>query len=1252
MIPSTNGLYHFVKLFIVCFLCISTLVSAGKDNTTFNIAVVWDQYLRFARYDLLIHDGITFWQDWVNDRGGLFYNGSWHQVEVVYKDASSSNPSNTYPNVVAAYEQMIQNNNINLVVSPFTTDRTNAAISVSQKYGIVNFVPASLVDIIFNSTSSYVFNNAVPPCKIPETPLEMLVAKGIKTYIMIRRTDTASLLNGQNAIRYLNAKGVKPMSVLWLNTTTSETSEVASSLRRVMSTLADAVADVFIYAGPNSEFPLVSSVFHELDMDVKAAVFLSFLSRYEPVTEQLGHIPDYWITTTRFDQDFNFGISGQLGGTTAEFVRDFTDRFEHAPTTFDAIVPAMLMAYYVAVNKTQSVDPDAVTAMLKSMGRIETFANPIAFAANGTNTVSQISAMQMVDGMGRLVTASNLIYPARFSRDEPSTRSTLGYAIGITTGVVLILLVVGGALYMRRQRKVMVKALIQAEEGERRNYRIDYSSLVFGEPIGTGGFGVVFKGEYRGADVAIKKFKSKTVSKTQLEEVAKESSVMTGLRHPNILLFMGVCIEPEIAIVTEYMPRGSLHDIIHNDRITLPVPLIRNMGLDVLKGLHFIHSAGFIHRDLKSPNLLVDRSWNIKIADFGLSALKTDASSDSQVSLLWTAPEILLKLPRCYSEKSDIYSFGMVLWELMSRQTPFESLAAAAVSPAVVNGERPVIESTWDEHMSHLIAACWGHASIARPTVKEARLVLESMNPDPDFEPGSSGNLTRFIEKVQPPAGQVTFVFTHVCDTAKLWAHDPQAMKLSLILHNQIMRTLLRKHNGYEVRSNGDSFLLAFSDSTNAASFCLSAQTALFNAEWSDSLLSHPRAAAQQGPTGKTSFRGLTVNMGIHSTLASLERIQSSNETVYYGSEVCHAALLSSFAKKGCIVMGVDMYTHVMANPVKLGSFHISSTGTRNVHGKELRIYEMVPNILEDRITKLEDCETPTPGGPTAAEARYSGAYAASSTANLRFPTGDERWLLRYEDLHLGEKLGTGSFGEVSVGTYKSQKVVVKQMYKQKVSDVYLLDMRAEIAMLSSITHPNVVQFIGVNSHVPNLCVVTGYVEYSLSSLLHKSNTLPWEIKKKMAMEIAKGMCFLHNLGITHQNIKSSNILVDNNFTPKIADFGFTKMRASNQTMTQVGTVAYSAPEVFEGLVYTPKADVYSFGMLLWEFIFNHQPWEGMHSMKIVAEVTSGTRPVVSPLPSGTPHGMVRTMQLSWSQHLHQRPTFKEIMVLLDQKYE
>lgn len=1215
----------------------------GYDNSTFNIALVCDQYLKYASFDALIFNGVTWWQNWVNARGGLYYDGSYHQVVIISKDASNSNPNLTVSTVKSTYLEMLQDNYVNLIVSPYSGDRTNAAIAVSERYAMINLVPASLVDSQFTNTSSYIFTNAVPSKKVLRTSLSLLVAKGIKNYIIIRRPDSVSQLLGQNAVDYLTSVGILPLATYWMNSTSSDVGQITTALRAVMNqALVGATTDLFIYAGSSTEFSTVATIFNEIasSCHINAAVCVNTLSRYEPTIDQVVHVTDYWLSTTRFDKDFNYGVSGQLGGTTAEFVSNFTAEFGHPPTTYDAVAPALLMAYYVAVNLTQSVDHDVIMHTMKTMGRIDTFASPILFQANGTNALSPISALQIVDGEGRLATVDNLIYPAPFAASKQHLNTKVIVAIVLPVGAVVIAMVAFGVLYMHRQRKQVVKALVQAEEGERRNYRIDYSSLTLGEPIGTGGFGVVFKGEYRGADVAIKKLKSQVMNKTQLEEFAKESAVMIGLRHPNILLFMGVCLDPpDLAIITEFMPRGSLYDVIHNDKISLPFPLIKNMAIDILKGLHFIHSAGIIHRDLKSPNLLVDKSWNIKIADFGLSVMKAESNDDAQVSLLWTAPEILMKQQGCYTDKSDVYSFAIILWELMSRQTPFSSFIVAAISPAVVGGQRPPIDSKWDEQISNLITMCWASSPHARPSVKEARATAEKIYADPNFELGSSSSLQNYVEKVQPPVGQVTFVFTSVCNTAQLWDHDPHVMMRSLILHNEIMRDLVQKHSGYEVKSNGDSFLFAFADPINATNFCLSAQSALLDAEWSDILLKHSCAAVQKGQNGEIVFRGLAVNMGIHTTNATIERTAGSTETNYFGTEVGVAGLLSTFATKGCIAMGPEMYAKAMASTMKLNTFTIGSLGARKVLGKHCDVYQMCPKALANR----EEIDYGTTETGT-----LDDCFSETSTAKFQFPLGEEAWLVRYEDVVIGEKIGSGSFGEVKLGNYKGQKVAVKQLLKQKMTDTALLEMRAESAMLSSLTHPNVLQFVGVCLRVPNLCLITEYMEKgSLRNVLHPATgqcTLSWDQKKKMALDMAKGMHYLHSIGIIHRDIKSSNMLVANDFTVKIADFGYSRMRADNQTMTQVGTVSYSAPEVFEGLHYTNKADVYSFAIVMWELIFNKKAWDGMHSMKIVAAVTSGGRPPVTSVPPGAPPSMVRTMQMCWNHDQDLRPSFMEIL--------
>lgn len=107
--------------------------------------------------------------------------------------------------------------------------------------------------------------------------------------------------------------------------------------------------------------------------------------------------------------------------------------------------------------------------------------------------------------------------------------------------------------------------------------------------------------------------------------------------------------------------------------------------MDMLKGLHFIHSVGMLHRDLKSPNLLVDKRGTIKLADFGLSILQSNSTEQMvHMSVPWTAPEIFSGQP--YTPKADVYSVGIICWEILTRKTPYYDMLPAAIPRAVVHG--------------------------------------------------------------------------------------------------------------------------------------------------------------------------------------------------------------------------------------------------------------------------------------------------------------------------------------------------------------------------------------------------------------------------------------------------------------------------------------------------------------------------------------------------------------------------------------
>lgn len=266
-------------------------------------------------------------------------------------------------------------------------------------------------------------------------------------------------------------------------------------------------------------------------------------------------------------------------------------------------------------------------------------------------------------------------------------------------------------------------------------WEIDAGELMLGPRIGIGSYGEVYRGQWRQTDVAVKRFLEQEVSEGVLEEFKAEVSLMRRLRHPNILQFMGACTAPpNLCIVTQYIPRGSLFKLLHRTPGFQPDERRRlQMALDIARGMNYLHTCRppVIHRDLKTPNLLVDKDLTIKVCDFGLSRVRrsTWLSTKSQAGTPeWTAPEVLRS--QSYNEKSDVYSWGVILWELVTNEEPWADKGAMQVVGAVGWGhERLPIPADARPDVQELIARCFADQS-KRPSFAEIIPILKRMIAD------------------------------------------------------------------------------------------------------------------------------------------------------------------------------------------------------------------------------------------------------------------------------------------------------------------------------------------------------------------------------------------------------------------------------------------------------------------------------------------------------------------------------------------
>ncbi|KAL3623380.1 copper transport protein ctr1 [Castilleja foliolosa] len=262
---------------------------------------------------------------------------------------------------------------------------------------------------------------------------------------------------------------------------------------------------------------------------------------------------------------------------------------------------------------------------------------------------------------------------------------------------------------------------------------IPWNDVVLKERIGTGSFGTVLRADWNGCDVAVKILMEQDFHGERFKEFLREVAIMKRLSHPNIVLFMGAVTEPpNLSIVTEYLSRGSLYELLrkHNTRELLDEKRRLSMAYDVANGMNYLHNHNppIVHRDLKSPNLLVDKNYTVKVCDFGLSRLKANtflSSKSAAGTPEWMAPEVLCNEPS--NEKSDVYSFGVILWELATLQQPWDNLTPMQVVAAVgFKRQRLEIPRDMNPQIAAIIAACWANEPWKRPSFSS---IMESLRP-------------------------------------------------------------------------------------------------------------------------------------------------------------------------------------------------------------------------------------------------------------------------------------------------------------------------------------------------------------------------------------------------------------------------------------------------------------------------------------------------------------------------------------------
>ncbi|XP_063796860.1 RAF proto-oncogene serine/threonine-protein kinase isoform X6 [Pseudophryne corroboree] len=210
-------------------------------------------------------------------------------------------------------------------------------------------------------------------------------------------------------------------------------------------------------------------------------------------------------------------------------------------------------------------------------------------------------------------------------------------------------------------------------------WEIEASEVMLSTRIGSGSFGTVYKGKWHG-DVAVKILKVTDPTPEQFQAFRNEVAVLRKTRHVNILLFMGYMTKDNLAIVTQWCEGSSLYKHLHVQETKFQMFQLIDIARQTAQGMDYLHAKNIIHRDMKSNNIFLHEGLTVKIGDFGLATVKSRWSGSQQVeqptgSILWMAPEVIrLQDNNPFSFQSDVYSYGIVLYELMTGELPYSHI--------------------------------------------------------------------------------------------------------------------------------------------------------------------------------------------------------------------------------------------------------------------------------------------------------------------------------------------------------------------------------------------------------------------------------------------------------------------------------------------------------------------------------------------------------------------------------------------------
>ena len=801
------------------------------------------------------------------------------------------------------------------------------------------------------------------------------------------------------------------------------------------------------------------------------------------------------------------------------------------------------------------------------------------------------------------------------------------------------------------------------------------------EKLGEGVFSIVFKGRYRNQDVAVKQYKCDRLPERTLDEAQKELSVMEQLgQHPNIVGLFGFENSSPPRMILEYCSGGSLYYFLHSEQ-DIDWGLRLRISLDIASGLAYVHEKNVVHADIKSYNVLLTEKKCAKLADFGLSKIRNHArSSSTQLgsseargggTINWKAPELFggRNNPSKSQKTSDIWAFGMVLFEIANRALPFADAADNdEMKDWIKEGDGEKLpEEGYPEapKFAELMKRCWGKDITKRITANEAVVILqESMcevtGITPSSEEASTGTgwsgsefeTTETDEKLNEKYGLPRtqgYVRYEVapdgeCGYTAFGIIRKDAMQL--LLHNihdvsNIIKTPVR----HALLTNEFYEYLYHQNKIFVGREYLWKQERLLKQHVDDLIIQE--AYILYDVQDKSIDAGYS-HPAILQALAHIQHIEihlwrlGENDVL-----VPHDTLEGNYAyyKPSGARDRVDL---LFVNGNHFERLEILGYGD-DIPNKG--IYPLTPSWNQHVDVHTKDKKQSNQ--VVSAKAKMVDNMIVTSFDDLLI---DKTKLKIFENNRLGE----GAAGVVYKGTYGFQLVAVKRYLGNCLLEKDIKNIQHELRVMYALRHECLVRLLGFvhEENGPGMIVMEYAANGSLYKYLRGSQAISWSVRLRIAEELARGLAYLHQENVIHRDIKSLNVVLDGGLHAKLCDFGLATLKVHSQNSFQasqrnskeivselVGTCRWMAPETMCDGLFSRASDIWALGMVYFELASRQVPYQSLaQDIQIMYRLSQYQAETVPTQCRFEVPQFATLMERCWAQRTQERPTAAQLV--------